>query len=53
MTLKDTYSYNDENYLVMAPTGKATSNISGLTLHSNKEGLSLSIRGKLKELMSE
>ena len=52
-TLKNTYSYNDENYLVIAPIGKAVSNVSGLALYSNKEGLSLPVREKFKELIGE
>ena len=34
-TLKNRHSYNDSNYLVIASTGKAASNVSGSTLHSN------------------
>ena len=51
MILKDRHSFNDENYLVMAPIRKAASGVCGLTLHLYKEGLSLPVRGKFKELM--
>ena len=51
MTLKDRHSFNDENYLVMAPAEKAASGVYGSTLHLYKEGLSLLVRGKFKELM--
>ena len=40
-TLKENDNHVDENFLVMAPTGKAASNTRGSTLHSNKEGLSM------------
>jgi len=39
--------------LVIDLTGKAILNVSGSTLYSNKEGLSLPIREKFKELMSK
>ena len=45
--------YNNKNYFVIAPIGKAASNTSSSTLHLNKEGLLLPIRGKYKELLGE
>ena len=45
--------YNNKNYFVIAPIGKAASNTSSSTLHLNKEGLLLPIRGKCKELLGE
>ena len=53
ITLKNMHSYNDSNYLVIVPIGKAASNICRSTLHSNKEGLSLSVKGSYKELLGE
>ena len=53
ITLKNMYSHNVKNYLVIALTEKATSNVSGSTLYLNKEGLSLPNRGKFKELLRE
>ena len=50
-TLKHKHSFNDKNYLVMAPTEKVASGVCGSTLHSHKEGLSLLVRGKFKELI--
>ena len=52
-TFKREYAYDDENYLIMAPTGKAASNVSGSTIHSHKEGLGLPVKGKLRELNGE
>ena len=52
-TLKENENYADENFLVMAPTGKAASNICGSTLHSNKEGLSLPIKKGYKKLSAK
>ena len=52
-TMKNMHNYNDDNYLVMAPTGKAASNVCGSTLHSNKEGLALPVKGSFKELLGE
>ena len=39
--------------MIKVITGKSTSNILGLTLHSNKEVLLLFIREKFKELIGE
>ena len=52
-TLKNKFSYTDENYLVMAPTGKAASNVCGSTLHSHKEGLALQLTGAYKKLQGK
>jgi hypothetical protein len=52
-TLKRDYGKDDDTYLVMAPTGKAASNICGSTIHSHDEGLSLPTRGKLNDLKGE
>ena len=52
-TLKREYSKDDDKYLIMAPTGKAASNICGSTIHSHSEGLSLPTRGKLNDLKGE
>jgi len=53
ITIKNIYLYNNKNYFVIAPIGKAASNTSSSTLHLNKEGLLLPIRGKYKELLGE
>lgn len=52
-TLKENDNYADENFLVMAPTGKAASNMCGSTLYSNKEGLSLPVKKDCKKLSAK
>ena len=52
-TLKENENYADKFFLVITPTGKATSNICGSTLHSNKEGLSPSIKKGYKKLSAK
>ena len=52
-TLKSRHSCDDSNYLIMAPAGKAASNASGSTLHSNQDGLVLPVKGSCKELLGE
>ena len=52
-SLKNKHGYRDDNFLVLAPTGKAASNISGNTIHSHKEGLSIGIKGSLKPLRGD
>ena len=37
----------------MAPTGKAASNVSRSTLHSNQDGLALLVKGSYKKLLGE
>ena len=52
-TLKREYSKDDDKYLIMAPTGKAASNINSSTIHSHSEGLSLPICSKLNDLKGD
>ena len=52
-TLISKNGYRDEYFLVMALTGKAASNICGLTLYLRKEGLSLPACKCFKDLDSK
>ena len=52
-TVKNACNFDDDKYLIMAPTGKATSNMCRSTIYSCKEGLSMQIKSKFKELSDE
>ena len=49
-TFKENDNCVDENFLVMAPTGKAASNMCGSTLQLNKEGLRIPVKKSRKKL---
>ena len=52
-TLKRENDHSDDNFLIMAPAGKAASNTCRSALHSNKEGLSMPVRKKCAPLEGE
>jgi len=51
--LKREYSKDNDKYLIIAPTGKAVSNINGSTIYSHSKGLSLPIHSKLNDLKGD
>ena len=48
MTLKYTYSLNDNNILIIALTRKVVTNVCRLILYSQRDGLSLPMRGEVQ-----
>ena len=52
-TLKQKHAFDNDDYLVMAPTGKVASAINGSTLHSHKHGLALPVRTPFRALQGE